>query len=160
MSHQKRLLEDDERRKELATGEYKDTELGAVLKGPKVTEDEYRERVVVTELAPDSRPGLHGYTKATLPADPETIDQFITVLMQASLRLSELLEEPARLGNLVELLGEQCADCGRKAPVYGPLNFDGEMVEEGDFCCRTCAIDRGVVEGPERQVDTWGVDGE
>ena len=112
-----RLLDDGERRKELARREYRDTELEVVLKGPEVTDHEYRERVEVVELAVDPNPTLRGWKKVSLPPDTEAIDQFISVLMEASNRLSELegnsesgfYEEETPWGTVIRF---ECVECG------------------------------------------------
>lgn len=39
-----------------------------------------------------------------------------------------------------------CADCGLYSELIGPLSFDGEVLENGDFVCRSCAKARGFVK--------------
>jgi len=87
-----RLLEEDERSVQLAVDNYQDTELEVRLKGPKVTDDEYRERLTVTKLAQDGG-GLHGWQKLAIPADNEVLGDFISVLIQASNALHNLEED-------------------------------------------------------------------
>lgn len=53
------LLDDREHSRVLTKVSYADTELKAEPSGPKVTEEEYQEYVVLTELALDSME-LHG----------------------------------------------------------------------------------------------------
>lgn len=85
----------------------------------------------------------------------EELDDLINELIRESNRRYEAQDhEPARLGELAELHGQACADCGRNAPVFGPLNFDGERHDPGDYCCRTCAVNRGAVERRERCRET------
>ena len=84
-----RLLEDGERSRELATAEYLHTELEVALKGPDVVSDEYHERLVVSKLAQDSN-SLHGWRKLQIPADNEALRQFISALVEASNKLSEI----------------------------------------------------------------------
>jgi hypothetical protein len=85
-------LDDGERSKKLAVDEYQDTQLEAKITGPDVTSDEYYERLQVTELDEDSV-FLHGWTKLQIPADPEALEQFISILVQARNRLAELEED-------------------------------------------------------------------
>lgn len=37
-----------------------------------------------------------------------------------------------------------CADCGRYTVLVGPITFDGEVVDHGDFVCILCAARRGI----------------
>lgn len=39
-----------------------------------------------------------------------------------------------------------CADCGQYQTLYGPVSFDGAVIESGDFVCYRCAKARGVSE--------------
>lgn len=43
-----------------------------------------------------------------------------------------------------------CAECGKYSVLVGPLNFDGEPTEGGDFICVPCAL--------RRDADLDGVD--
>lgn len=36
-----------------------------------------------------------------------------------------------------------CADCGWYATLFGPMDFDGDRHEPGDFVCERCAVRRG-----------------
>lgn len=61
---------------------YADTELKAEPSGPKVTEEEYQEYVVLTELALDSVE-LHGWSLLRVPAETERLESIIDALTEA-----------------------------------------------------------------------------
>lgn len=82
------LLEEDERSREIDRTPYGDTELEVKLKGPKVTDDEYRERVEVTKLAPGST-SLHGWKLVSLPPDADKIQSVIDALEEAKAHVEE-----------------------------------------------------------------------
>lgn len=89
MTGSERILGEEERSKELSKLPYGETELEAKIRGPKVSADEYYERLKVTKLNPESG-GLHGWTKLSLPTDLERIDQFIETLQEAREELADL----------------------------------------------------------------------
>jgi len=86
------FLDDEQYAVTVAVENFRDTELEVKVKGPKVSDDEYRERLVATKLAQDST-GLHGWTKLELPADATVLDEFITALKAAQEELADDLQE-------------------------------------------------------------------
>lgn len=46
-----------------------------------------------------------------------------------------------------------CADCGAYQTLFGPVTFDGEVADGGDFVCRSCAETRGVDHNLEAEND-------
>lgn len=62
--------------------------------------------------------------------------------------LGETAADRSRLSDL-EVINDDsrsCPDCGKSLwRYYGPVDFSGQKAENGDFVCRQCAEDRGVV---------------
>lgn len=94
-SGEERLLDDGERSRSIARGEYADTELEAKIAGPDVTADEYYESLTVTKLAQD-KGSLAGWTKLTIPADPDRVEELISVLEDAHEELLYLRQAQQR----------------------------------------------------------------
>jgi len=61
------------------------------------------------------------------------------------------IPEPPELRKEPAFAAASCADCGHDhRDLFGPFDFDGNLIERGDFVCRQCAESRGYEPDADR----------